>query len=100
MSIILKNKLTGVEKIEYLTKEVVDEMLVDSYVESKGDEALFYEFLSFNIKSRSNREVINLNVNQKREGIWVIKIDFTNEHSENFRVDMNNIKIPEKYLYN
>lgn len=105
MSQILKKKLTGIEKIEgniepikKINKELLDELLVDSYVEAKGDEDLFYEFLSFKIKNNSDKEVKNLELEQKRENIWYIQIDFNDETREEYKVDMNDIKIPEKYL--
>lgn len=105
MSQILKKNITGIEKkedrlepIKKINKELLDELIVDSYVESKGDEDLFYEFLSFKIKSSSDKEVKKLELEQRRENIWYIQIDFNDETKEEYKIDMNDIKIPEKYL--
>lgn len=94
---IVKNNITGIEK-KSLSKEKFEEILVESFVESRGDQDLFYEFLSIKINNTLNKDVSYIEIGDNKKNVWKVNIFMKDDTSMKFNINMSNIKIPEKYL--
>lgn len=75
----------------------IDNILVKTFMDSKGDSSLFNEFLSINMKEYFDVDSIDIKIEKLENNIWNINL-ISENLSENIKVDMDEIKIPKKYL--